>query len=282
MKKIVIVPNAARDEDYIYTKKLVGIIGGRAEVFMSERHKSSGIKAEYVPDEELFLGCECIVTLGGDGTILSAASMAVRFDIPILGINLGRLGFLAEVERDSMEDAARKLLSGDYSIEKRKMIQAEIFREGKCVETFHALNDIVVSRASFSRLLSLKTFIDKKPLSSFVADGVILSTPTGSTAYSLSAGGPVVDPSLDAMLLTPVCPHRMNTRPMVLPLSSVVSVQIEDEHETQVFVSADGARGIKLEEGDIVRATKSGYTTKLIKINDQTFYDTVRKKLERE
>ena len=156
----------------------------------------------------------------------------------------------------------------------------DVLRDGARIKSFHALNDIVVSRASFSRLLGMRTLVGDHLLDAFVADGVILSTPTGSTAYSLSAGGPILDPSLDVMLITPVCPHTMHTRPMVLPLSGTVAVELESGHDYEnAFVSADGRHGLTLLPGDKVCASKSEYTTKLIKISDKTFYDTIRQKL---
>ncbi len=280
MKTIVLVPNPARDIEYRYTKEFIRLIGARACVRMAQEHCAVGGGAEYVREEELFAGADAAVALGGDGTILAAAGKVSRYDVPVLGINLGHLGFLAEVEPQYMAHAAKCLLAGRYSIEERVMLRADVLRKGEQVKTFHALNDIVVSRASFSRLLGLKTMVGAHLLDSFVADGVILSTPTGSTAYSLSAGGPILDPSLDVILVTPVCPHTMHTRPMVLPLSRGVAVELETGHDYEgAFVSADGRHGLNLQPGDKVCASKSAYSTKLIKISDKTFYDTIRQKL---
>ena len=280
MKNIALIPNAGRDKNYKYTKELINIIGPRANVLLSKKHADVGEGARYVDDNELFLMADVAIALGGDGTILAAANEVSRYDVAILGINLGHLGFLAEIEPSGMEYAIERLLAGEYKIENRVMIRADIYRGGKSIQTFHALNDIVVARASFSRLLRLRTTIDDHLLDSFVADGVILSTPTGSTGYSLSAGGPISDPSLEVMLITPVCPHTMHTRPMVVGLSRELTVELEEGYDDEgAFVSADGKKGINLAPGDAVRASKSEYTTKLIKITDATFYDTIRQKL---
>lgn len=280
MKTIVLVPNTARDTGYRYTKELIAAIGGRAVVRMAKQHSVVGGGAEYVEERELFLHADVAVALGGDGTILAAAGEVSRYHVPVLGINLGHLGFLAEVEPPYMQYAAERLLADEFTVEERFMLRADVLRGGERVRTFHALNDIVVSRASFSRLLGLRTLVGTHLLDSFVADGVILSTPTGSTAYSLSAGGPILDPSLEAILVTPVCPHTMHTRPMVLPLSGGVAVELEDGHdEGEAFVSADGQQGLRLHAGDKVCAARSEYTTKLVKISDKTFYDTIRQKL---
>ncbi len=280
MKSFALMPNTVRDKDYKYTKELINIIGKRANVFMSKEHADVGMDVQYVSEDELFSKADALIALGGDGTILSAAAQVSRHDVPVLGINLGHLGFLAEIEPSNIKCAAESLLSGNYRIENRAMIRADVCRNGKIISSFHALNDIVVSRASLSRMLPLRTTIDSHLLDTFVADGVILSTPTGSTAYSLSAGGPIIDPSLETMLITPVCPHTRHARPMVVPLDCKLTVELDDNHNNEgALLSADGEYGIELSSGDIVYATKSRHMTKLIKITSTTFYDTIRQKL---
>ena len=280
MKNIALIPNAGRDKNYKYTKELINIIGSRANILLSKKHADVGEGVCYVEDRELSSKADILIALGGDGTILGVVSEALGYDVPVLGINLGHLGFLAEIEPFNMEYAVNKILTDDFEIESRAMIRADIYRGGESIKTLHALNDILVARASFSRLLRLRTTIDAHLLDSFVADGVILSTPTGSTAYSLSAGGPIVDPSLEAMLITPVCPHSMHTRPMVVPLAKELMVELEEGYDDEgAFVSADGKQGINLAPGDVVRASKSEHTIKLVKITDTTFYDTIRQKL---
>ena len=280
MKNIILIPNVARDKDYKYTKKIINIIGSHANVFLSKEHSDIGSGASFIDNDKLFCSGDVVIALGGDGTILTAVSEVSRHNLPILGINLGRLGFLAEIEPDCMSHAIEQLLTGQYKIEERIMIKADIHREGKVIKTFHALNDIVVARAAFSRLLGLRSSIDSHLLDSFVADGVILATSTGSTAYSLSAGGPILDPSLEAMIITPVCPHTMHTRPMVVPFSKELIIELEPGHDDEgAFVSADGKRGINLKPNDKVVASKSPFITKLIKITDTTFYDTIRQKI---
>lgn len=280
MMSIAIIPNEARDKNYKYTKELINILGGRARLLMDKKHSAVGGDMCYTDGERILSSADAAIALGGDGTILSAAKELARGDVPVLGINLGHLGFLAELEPADMSAAVECLLKGSFKTETRAMIKAEVYRSGKLLGEFHALNDIVVSRATLSRLLGLRTMIGEHLLDSFVGDGVILSTPTGSTAYSLSAGGPILDPSLEVMLINPVCPHTMHTRPMVVPLASDVAVELEEGHYSEnAFVSADGNEGMRLCEGDVVRASKSCYTTKLIKITEQSFYDTVRLKL---
>lgn len=275
---IVLIPNMDKDIDYRYTKLVLDVVSGNARVFMEDIHPALP-QVNLLPEEQLYEYADVAIALGGDGTILAAAGEVARHDIPILGINIGHLGFLAEIEPSSIVPYLKRLLDGNYKIESRMMLRSDVLRGGKVIETFHALNDIVVSRASFSRLLSLKTLYDGHLLDSFVADGVILSTPTGSTAYSLSAGGPIVDPALDVILITPICPHTMHARSMVLPLTSPVSVELGPYGGHGAFVTADGKNGIDVLEGDRVTVVKSNFTTKLIKLTDTTFYDTIRQKL---
>lgn len=279
MKTIILMPNVSRDKDYKYTQKLINMVAGRANLVCPKGYADiDGVRP--LENEELFRNADAAITLGGDGTILSAASVMSQHNIPILGINLGHLGFLAEVEPSNMETVINALLSDDFVIENRAMLKAEILRGEKNIQTFHALNDIVITRASFSRLLKLRTSISSHLIDSFVADGIILSTSTGSTAYSLSAGGPILDPALDVLLITPVCPHTMHTRPMVVPFDKGFSVTLEDNSdEDGAFLSADGKHGISLMPNDVVYVSKSQYTTGLIKITDSTFYDTIRQKL---
>lgn len=280
MKSIALFPNVQRDKDYKYTKELIKIIGSRAKVTVSEKHRGALEGVCYAHDGDTARVADAAIALGGDGTMLLAAGEAACFGIPILGINLGHLGFLAEIEPAHMKTAADCLLSGDFKIEQRAMICCKVMREGECIDTFHALNDIVISRASFARLLSMRTAIDGTHLlDSFVADGVIFATPTGSTAYSLSAGGPILDPSLEAMVITPVCAHTMHTRPMAVPFTRKISVSLGDDCEEGAFLSADGRHGVNIAKGDIITLTKSQRTTKLIKIMPATFYDTIRRKL---
>jgi len=282
MKKIVIIPNTSKDPDYQYTNVVIGLLMSRADIRMSNAHARIGEhdkRITFCDEQSLFSGADMAITLGGDGTLLSAATAVSLHNIPILGINLGRLGFLAEIEPDDIAYYIRKLFDGEYHIENRIMLQADVMRNGESIVQFHALNDIVVSRASLSRLLNIKLLVDGHILDAFYSDGVILSTPTGSTAYSLSAGGPILDPSLDALLMTPICPHTMHARSMVLPLDRVYSVTLGEQDALSSTVTADGKTGIGLTEGDVVEIKRSPYTTKLIKIAGKTFYDTVRQKI---
>ena len=198
VKHIAVIPNAKRDTDYTYTKKLLSLLSGKANILMPDTAQCfEGVS--YASLDEVAVRAELAIVLGGDGSILSVADALSKAGVPILGINLGHLGFLAACEPEHMESAIEKLLTGDYRIENRSMLHAELIRPGRTNASFDALNDIVISRASFTKLLSLQVYADDVLLDEFVADGVIISTATGSTAYSLSAGGPILAPELAAI-----------------------------------------------------------------------------------
>ena len=275
--KIAVIPNTTRDIDLKYTKRLVEIIASKAEVYISDKHAVAG--AVPLDENALFTAADILIVLGGDGTILSVAGRASESQIPILGINLGHVGFLAEVEPDNMDLAISKILSKNYIIENRAMLSGSVIRKGDTIASFDALNDIVVSRASFAKLIALSIEANGKQLDSFCADGVIIATATGSTAYSLSAGGPVLSPMLDAIVLTPVCAHNMHSKPMVLPASDVITVSLSRDSTQDSFVSYDGLAAVAVTKGDKIVIKKSDKITRLIKITDNSFYTTVKSKL---
>lgn len=280
MKTIAVIPNTTKDPTYEYTKLVLEALSGHAKVVMDKAHSALAGEVLYTSADQMFAEADIAVVLGGDGTILAVAGEVSKHDIPVLGINIGHFGFLAEIEPCAIKASFKHLLAGDYKIETRMMLQADIRREKSFFGSFHALNDVVIARASFSKLLNLKTMVDGHPLDSFVSDGIILSTPTGSTAYSLSAGGPILDPALGAILITPICPHTMHARSVVLPSDKEIVVELGSYGGHDSFVNIDGKKGVTISEGDTVTIKRSPYTTKLIKITCDTFYETIRRKLK--
>lgn len=222
-----------------------------------------------------------VFVIGGDGTLLGAARQFSPYDLPILGINVGYLGFLSEAEPENLSNAVDRLINGDYYIEKRLMLDAEVIRKGQLIEQGTALNDIGIAKGSFSRMIDCTVYMDGMYVGSYSGDGVILSTPTGSTAYSLSCGGPIVSPDIQTILLTPICPHTLTSRPMVLPAESVLTVKIS-AHHTEMAVTIDGQMGYCLESEDIVRVKRSAHNTLLVKWRERSFFEVVRKKLQGE
>lgn len=224
---------------------------------------------------------DLVFVIGGDGTLLGAARQFAQYDLPILGINVGYLGFLSEAEPENLSSAVDRVINGDYYIEKRLMLDAEVLRRGKVIECGIALNDIGIAKGSFNRMVNCSVHMDGVYVGSYSGDGVILSTPTGSTAYSLSCGGPIVSPDIQTILLTPICPHTLTSRPMILPAESELMVEISAQH-TEIGVTFDGQLRYALESEDVVRVKRSVHYTLLVKWRERSFFEVVRKKLQGE
>jgi len=223
-------------------------------------------------------GAELLIVLGGDGTLIRAAQVAAPLGVPILGINTGHLGFLTEVETTEVQDNLEQILAGNYRVEERMMLIARVFRAGHQLLEVTALNDAVVSKGPRARLVHLEILIDKTPVARYRADGVVVSTPTGSTAYSLSAGGPIVGPTVDVLLVTPICPHTMSSRAMVVGGGEEVAVNVISS-PGEVGLSADGSDPFPLEAGDRVVVVRAPYLAKLVRRKGYRFYDVLRQKL---
>jgi len=221
---------------------------------------------------------DLVITLGGDGTILRAARMAARHSVPILGLNLGRLGFLAEMEPGDWREKLRRVLAGEYWLEERIMLRAELWRGGNALGDFEALNDVVIGRASFARVVRLATYIDGSYLTTYVADGLIVATPTGSTAYALSAGGPILPPELRNILIIPVAPYLSLDRAIVLSEGAKVEIRVSTDH--RAILTVDGQIHAELEDGDRVAVGASPHTCRFVRLQDRAyFYRNLMKRL---
>jgi len=231
------------------------------------------------PRRELVSRSDCLMILGGDGTLLYSARLTAPSRVPIFGVNMGRLGFLTEVDVPQLFKALDLLLNGEYYIEERMMLEASVIRDKKASLPLMGLNDAVITKGAFARLIILDTVVDRRHFNTYYADGVIIATPTGSTAYSLSAGGPLVVPELDLLLFTPICPHALWARPLVIPPDSEVQVTLQST-QGEVMLTVDGQLGMHLQYGDIVRVKKSNCRARFIKLNNQTFFDILREKFK--
>jgi NAD+ kinase len=229
-------------------------------------------------EEDLTREAQCIIVLGGDGTLLNSARTVAAHGIPLFGVNLGQLGFLTEIELPDLTPALEKLISGRYKIEERMMIQAAVLRNGLEISRFYALNDAVITKGAFARLVRLKTFVNDEYVDVYPADGLIISTPTGSTAYSLSAGGPLVVPNLELMIVTPICPHTLYARPLVIDRESVVRVELLAT-QAEVMLTIDGQSGFQLVPRDQVVVRKAPFNAKFMKLKQRSFYEILREKL---
>ncbi len=215
-----------------------------------------------------------IISLGGDGTILTAARMASGSNIPILGVHLGRFGFIAEAHPDELFTAIETILNGKYRVEERLMVSAEIYRKGVCIHSGIGLNEVVV-KSGKSQLLRLNTSLGGSPFATYYADGLIISTPTGSTGYALSAGGPLIAPSLQALLVAPICPHTLSARPIVVPCNEIIDIEIESDGEEVIF-DIDSVDSFSLISGDRVTVHRAPHNTHLILLDGTSFYQKVR------
>lgn len=220
------------------------------------------------------------VSLGGDGTLLKMARYIVPFGIPSFGVNFGKLGFLAEIEAQGIQKAIAKLGQGHYILESRSLLQAKVIHGNKCLAIAHALNDLVLAKGAFSKLAHLTMYINGKPSGRYAADGLIVSTATGSTGYSLSAGGPLVQPELDVSVITPVCAHSLTARALVIPNSELIELKAVPGSE-EMMLSADGENVSPVSEDTYIKIEKSPYKMQFIRLTSRDYYQTWQQKLMR-
>jgi NAD+ kinase len=248
------------------------------------RYRCDEQTAEYAGEEiffsreELPNGADLVIVMGGDGTLLSAARVIAGRDIPLLAVNLGHLGFLTSITVDELYSELERALRGEARIGRRRLLDCELVRDNKIIARYAALNDVVITKSMLARMIDLDTFVDNHFVAAYKLDGLIIATPTGSTAYSLSAGGPVIFPSVAAMCITPICPHMLTNRPVIVPENSVIQVLSHSEEGT--FLTIDGQTGEPLSKGDRVVCRSSQKTVNLIRPPKLLFFDVLREKLK--
>jgi len=220
------------------------------------------------------------ITLGGDGTLLNTAREIAPFGIPVCGINMGNLGFLTEIELPDLSSALDRLIKGDYYIEERLMLDAVVIRNGNPIYISPALNDVVVAKGGFSRMIKLKLFIDEELTAEYPADGLIIATSTGSTGYSLSSGGPIINPQLKVIVITPICPHTLQSRPLVISEEEEIKVKMQATHD-DIVLTVDGQTVYNLLPDDVVVVRRSPFRARFIKFAGKSYYETLRTKLRR-
>ena len=242
----------------------------RKEMF-SAKPAVSG--SPHAPDD-LF----CVLVLGGDGTFLSAVRWIGNAPIPVLGVKFGEVGFLAEISEDNLFEAVSAIIHQKPATSPRMRLRADILRDGRIIASETVLNDLVINQGALARLASIKTLLDNHYLTTYRADGLIVATPTGSTAYSLAAGGPIVHPSVPGIILTPICPFTLTIRPLIIPDSVVITIVLEKE-TSDVMVTFDGQSGIELHKNDTITIQKSPYPVQMIKLPGQRYFDLVKAKL---
>jgi len=232
-----------------------------------------------IPREEVPEGCDLIIVLGGDGTLLSAARAIGRRGVTLFAVNLGGLGFLTAITVDELYPELQRAFRGEHRVAKRKLMTVEVVRDKQVIASYDALNDAVLTKMSIARMIDLDTHVDEQFVCAYKADGLIISTPTGSTAYSLSAGGPIIFPSVPAICITPICPHMLTNRPVLVPETSVIRVvsRVSDEN---VFLTIDGQIGTPVREHDTVVCRSSHYSLNLVRPPHMMFFDVLRQKLK--
>jgi NAD+ kinase len=280
MKNIGIIAKKRIDSLNLISAVVQELVDRGCAVFIDRNLQLPDSRCRSVAPETLADQADLIIVFGGDGTLLSVARLENIDQIPVLAVNLGSLGFLTEISADEISPVIEKVLSGDYGIDRRMMLEAMLIQKGNDRgPSFQALNDIVVNKGALARMMDLDTYVNDTYLNLFKADGLIISTPTGSTGYSLSAGGPIVYPSLNLFSITPICPHTLTNRPLIISDDSIISVELISESE-DVFITVDGQVGMRMERHDRVVVRKSSKTLSLVKSPFRSYFEILKQKLK--
>ena len=284
MKKFALLTNYSKDKRLVYTRMIKTYItenGGSYWIprYISEPDKDGDQRYDFsdMPED-----IECVLVLGGDGTLLQAARELLQRHIPLLGINLGTLGFLTSAEKSELPKCLDSVLDDSCSIDERMMLEGVAYHGSEKIQMNIALNDVIIARAGFSRLVELKIYVNGELLSIYNADGIIVSTPTGSTGYSLSAGGPIIFPQTDVIVITPICPHSLQERSLVVSGEDRIMIEIGRRRKTQkeeAMVTFDGRSAQELETGDRIEIYKAQETTQLIRLKGRSFYQALQNKI---
>jgi NAD+ kinase len=276
---LIAKPDAAPAQEVLL--RLLDWLGGRGLGVVLEKETAGLVPAATAPaahKSELPGQVDFLIVLGGDGTLLSMARAVGDLGVPILGVNLGGLGFLTATTLEEMLPAVESMLAGAMAVEERMMLGARLVRGGQAVGEYIALNDVVITKSAMSRIIDLSVSVDGRHAISYRADGLIISTPTGSTAYNLSAGGPILFPTMDAVVLTPIAPHTLSNRPVVLPGGQRIDVALLAEQE--VMLTMDGQVGVPLRERDVVQVEKARARIRLVRFPQKDFFSVLRTKLK--
>lgn len=280
MKCVAVYPNLAKKDSLEALERLVVWLDRKKiEVRIPlDRKPDLPLRVRALPERDLLRGADLLVVLGGDGTLLAAARLTYPKPVPILGVNFGTLGFLADVSIENMIPALEKVLKGAFRREPRMMLEADILDgDGRSRRRVHALNDVVLREAS-GRAIQIDTTIESKPLGRFRGDGIVISTPTGSTAYSLSAGGPIVQPTIEALIATPICPHTLSIRPVLFPARDTMEIRFQAD-TAPVHLAVDGQLMLELSTDHVVRVRRAKRPIYFVMVENRAFYEVLHTKL---
>lgn len=286
MNTFYIITNHQKDEKLEVTRQIQEYLkehGKTCYIQQEAKERTEGTDYKFTNVAEIPAEVECVLVLGGDGTLIQAARDTIKRNIPLLGFNFGTLGFLAEIEKENMYTALDKLMNDEFYLESRMMLTGTLYRDGKAMMNDLALNDIVLNRSGALRTIDYEIYVNGDFLYSCPADGIIISTPTGSTGYNLSARGPIVSPNSSMILLTPICPHSLTSSSIVLSAEDKVAVRLglgRRNANEAAMVTFDGAQSVNLLIGDYVEIKQAEEITRLVKISKKSFVETVRKKMQ--
>ncbi len=285
MRKIILTPNPYRDKNFKFAQAAMSCLSDcGVEVrlclpFDVDKSFELPKNLKFSSLEKELPGADMLICFGGDGTILHSSKAATRAGVPILGVNIGTMGFIAELESSELQ-LLRRIVNGEYEIEHRRMLDVTVSRDGNEILKEVCLNDVAITKGAVARVIRLSVFCDEVQAMEFGGDGVLVATPTGSTAYSLSAGGPIVEPDARVILVTPICAHDVRSRPVVASDQRTITVRLERSGKRNAFLSVDGGRALRLGAGDVVRISRSELEISLVKIKNRSFFDIVGSKFK--
>lgn len=280
MRSVAIILNPEKGNAIELARELVPWFEERGVLVMAEHDAATAMRmARLSRDEGILATADFALVMGGDGTLLRASRMMAPHGVPMLAVRFGKFGFLSDTEPAGARDALAAVLEGRYRTDERMMLQAAMYRSGRRLSRAVALNDVVVAKGPLARMLRLGTCVSGKFISTYAADGLIVATPTGSTAYSLSAGGPLVTPDLKVFIITPICPHTLNARSLIIPSRQTVDVVVESDPGDVVTLTVDGQLGVPLEPGDKISVREARFKAKLISVDGPAFFDKLQTRL---
>ena len=286
MKQIILSPNPYRDRNFrhvLEAEKILRGAGIETKICLSfdvDRSFELPKNVTFSSMAESLKTADALICFGGDGTILHASKAASAVGVPVLGVNIGTVGFMAELESGEMQ-LLKKLAEDDYTLDERMMLSVRLYHEGKLIYEDVALNDLLITKGAVARVIQVTIRCDGREAMSFSGDGVIVATPTGSTAYSMSAGGPIVEPRAENILITPICAHDIQPRCLVTAPDRIIEIEVGRINRRNAFLSADGGKAIRIYTGDRLVIEQAGMKTKLLKIKDNSYFDIVKTKLNR-
>lgn len=278
MKHFLVYANRYKDKKLLTAKRISDFLRLKGQSVTVKAVGEDGEEASGIPPN-----IDCIIVLGGDGTVLQAAREAKLLQIPIIGVNLGTLGYMTEIEPSGLEEALERLVTGDYTQESRMMLNGKTYFSDGSVQEDRALNDIAISRSGPLQIIRFNIYVNGQFLNHYKADGMIVTTPTGSTGYNLSAGGPLVEPGAKLIMLTPICPHSLNQRSIILSPEDIIEIEIPECQEGRaqsVEVNFDGSHMIPLRTGDKIRIARSEKVTEFIRLNQVSFLEVLHRKMQ--